>query len=402
METERLYYQDVDLLIFDGQVVDSKVTDGMCWVALDQTAFYPTGGGQPHDTGVLQLHNGHSIAVLDVEAEDGVIWHRVVEAIAVGERVRGSVDGSRRRDHMEQHGAEHLIAGLMFALHQGVTRGLHIGSEFSTMDVKLPEQKMRLTQEEIDVLEQRVNQRIRENAPIRAFFPTSEELKILPLRKQPTVDTHVRVIAAGDYEMVPCGGTHPKQTGHIGLIKVIGTHPARGYVRISFVAGERAVRYVQQASNAAQMAAAALSCKMEGLLDAVEALKGEKEQGIKRVSQMNQRLAAQLVAGRAVKTRYGLSFAHMVFDDDMEMDLLRVAREIKEIDVVLLAQRKQTGLSYLLHTIDPDGMTAKTCIRQLHIKGGGSDDLVQGKTDEQGLASMVKYIMEQEKAPEGA
>ena len=170
----------------------------LCEVALDQSAFYPTSGGQPYDTGTLG-----NVRVVDVTVEDNVVWHRLDGALRVGDSVHGEIDWPRRFDHMQQHGADHVLAGACYELFGGVTIGLHLGEEVSSIDMTLPGGRTHLTEAEVDQLETLVNERIQRDAPVRCWFPGEEELSSLPLRKKPTVTEHVRIVAFGDYEMVP-------------------------------------------------------------------------------------------------------------------------------------------------------------------------------------------------------
>ncbi|MBQ7455112.1 MAG: alanyl-tRNA editing protein, partial [Clostridia bacterium] len=217
MTTERLYYDDAYLTEFDARVVSVRA-DG--WAALDRSAFYPTSGGQPYDTGVLE-RGADAFRVTDVSVQDSVVWHRVGEGLREGDRVHGVIDWARRFEHMQQHAADHMLAGAAWELYGGVTIGLHLGQTDATIDMELPGGRTRLTQEEADTLEALVNARVQRDDPIRCWFPSAEELETLPLRKRPTVSEHVRVVAMGDYEMVACGGTHPATTGQIGPVKIV-------------------------------------------------------------------------------------------------------------------------------------------------------------------------------------
>ncbi len=273
--TDRLYYEDSYLLDFNARVTACRKgrKDG-CWeIALDRSAFYPTSGGQPYDTGFL-FDGQRKVRVLDVEADrTGEVWHTTDAEIPEGTAVRGLIDADRRTDHMEQHGGEHILAGAIWEKLGGTTIGLHLGQEDSTIDVSLPEGRTRLTEEEILMLEDTVNERIRLNAPIRCWFPDSEELRSLPLRKKPTVQEHIRVVAMGDFEMVACGGTHPDATGRIGLLKILSVVPAKGKARVSFVCGKRACRVFSVYQRCADKAGAALSCPVEKLSRAAADLK---------------------------------------------------------------------------------------------------------------------------------
>ena len=272
--THRLYYEDAYCWNFEATVTACVPEKGGSWrIAMDRSAFYPTSGGQPFDTGTISWAGGET-RVTNVETDrEGEVWHWVDQELPVGTSLRGQIDAARRLDHMEQHGGEHMLAGAIWEKLCGTTIGLHLGQEESTIDVTLPDGRTRLTEEEIILLEETVNARIRQDAPVRCWFPSEEELKTLPLRKAPTVTEHVRVVAMGDFEMVACGGTHPASTGRIGLLKITSTLPSKGKVRISFVCGGRACRLFAMYMRSAEKAGAALSCPVEKLSSAATELR---------------------------------------------------------------------------------------------------------------------------------
>ena len=303
--TERLYYDDAYLWEFDAVVTSVKngKRPGEWEVTLERSAFYPTSGGQPFDTGVL-CYGKTKAKVTDVEADaSGEVVHTVDKEIPAGTAVHGEIDGARRTDHMEQHGGEHMLAGAVWEKLGGTTIGLHLGQTDSSIDVAMPDERTRLTEDEILMLENTVNERIRLDAPIRCWFPDEEELKKLPLRKAPTVTDHVRVVAMGDFEMVACGGTHPASTGRIGLLKIISAIPAKGKIRISFVCGGRAVSLFQTYMRYADKAGAALSSPVEKLSAAAAELKYRLSEAEKRANRLETReiLAKMEEAGEELK-----------------------------------------------------------------------------------------------------
>ena len=285
--TERLYYEDAYLWDFTGKVVAEKQgKESGTWIALDRSAFYPTSGGQPFDTGRM-LWPGQEAVITDVEVDqEGVVWHLSDRPIPMGTEVRGLIDGDRRLDHMEQHGGEHMLAGAIWEKLGGTTIGLHLGKEDSSIDVDMPEGRTHLTEEEITLLEETVNARIRMDAPIRCWFPAEEELSRLPLRKAPTVTQHVRIVAMGDFEMVACGGTHPASTGRIGQIKVISAIPSKGKVRVTFVCGQRAERLFRQTMRSARKAGNVLSCPVEKLASSAGELKARLADAERRLGRL--------------------------------------------------------------------------------------------------------------------
>lgn len=365
--TDRLYYENAYLREFDARVIAVR-EDG--WAALDRSAFYPTSGGQPFDTG--RLNAAH---VIDVEVENGVVWHKTDAPLCVGEEVHGEIDWPRRWDHMQQHAGDHMLAGAAWELFGGVTIGLHLGKENSTIDMDLPGGRTHLTAEEIETLETLVNRRVQQDDPIRCWFPGTEELACLPLRKKPTVDSHVRVVAMGDYEMVPCGGTHPSTTGQIGPVKILSSAPARGKMRLCFVAGMRAISYFQQAAACAERAAAALSSTVA---EAPDAFLREREAHLNQQKENAQRLTQAALEILRLRKSGRVYAAHLAFADrDI---LLSAARELTKdsLAVALLSCPAKNGCALLFARGAEADLDMAALLRQCGGKGGGKPDLAQG------------------------
>ena len=375
-ETKRLYYNDAYCTAFEAQV--TAVRPG--WVALDRSAFYPTSGGQPHDVGTLETENG-VFQVTDVQAADGVVWHCTQGEMALGQPVRGRIDWARRFDHMQQHAADHLLAGAAWETLRAVTIGLHTGAQDASIDMEMPDARTRLTHDEIIMLESMVNRRVQQNDPIRCWFPVEEELKALPLRKPPTVAAHVRIVAMGDYEMVACGGTHPNATGQIGCVKIISALPARGKVRLTFAAGMRAVRYAQAACQCAQTLSAALST---GFNEAAAALDAEREHAQQERREAARRLtdaAVQYAASRATRLPQAAAYAADVPFADRET-LLRAAGELaaRPGSVALLSCPAGNGAQRALVFARAKDVQADMAalLRACGGRGGGKPDMAQG------------------------
>ena len=316
--TKRLYYDDAYLWEFDGKVtrVRQGKKQGTWEAALDRSAFYPTSGGQPYDTGKLVFPGGEA-SVTGVEADrEGEVWHILDRMPAEGTEVHGIIDGKRRTDHMEQHGGEHMLAGAIWEKLRGTTIGLHLGQEDSTIDVAMPEERTHLTAEEIRMLEDTVNERIRMDAPIRCWFPDQEELASLPLRKAPTVQEHVRIVAMGDFEMVACGGTHPSSTGRIGMLKILSVIPAKGKARISFVCGGRAAAVFQKYMYCADKAGAALSCPVEKLSRTASELKSRLAEAERKANRFETReLLEKIRQAETTGDLKGIALSAVVTDE---------------------------------------------------------------------------------------
>ena len=380
--TERLYYDNAYLTEFDAVVEMVEMKGNKQIVALNRSAFYPTSGGQPFDTGVL-----NDVHVTDVFVDkNGEVWHEIDGALSVGASVHGKIDWQRRFDHMQQHGGEHMIAGAIYNLTGGMTIGLHLGAGVSSIDVEFADGATHMSDELIEKIEDYVNERIQQDHPVKCWFPDAAELAALPLRKQPTVSEHVRIVAMGDFEMVACGGTHPSSTGQIGLVKIVSAAPARGKTRVSFVCGKRAYEDYRLNYNNAWAAANLLSTRPENLPKYVEGLQLRLKEAEYELSKLRR---SQLFA----------SIPDMVADADAlpgggklicrelqaDMQLLKdLASKIIEQDglVVLLAARDGDKYNYvfarsadLSYTM---GAILSAAAKPLGGKGGGRPDFAQG------------------------
>ena len=207
MDTERLYFSDAYLTRFSARVIARAERGGRPAVALDQSAFYPEGGGQPADAGTLG-----GVAVLDVQADDGLVWHTLAAPLDA-DVVQGQVDWARRFDHMQQHHGQHLLSAAFEQLFGLKTVSFHLGAAAATIDLAATA----LAAEQAAAAEDLTNQVIWEDRPVLARFVTPEELARLPLRKPPQVRGAVRVVSVPDFDHSACGGTHPRATGGVGL-----------------------------------------------------------------------------------------------------------------------------------------------------------------------------------------
>ena len=387
MTTERLYYDNAYLREFDARVVSIR-EDG--WAALDRSAFYPTSGGQPYDTGTLTC-GGKIFRVLDVQVENNIVWHKTAPLLSVGDAVHGEIDWSRRLDHMQQHAGDHMLAGAAWQMFGGVTIGLHVGHDVSSIDMDLPEGRTHLTKAETAALEDLVNQRVQQDDPIRCWFPSPEELSLLPLRKKPTVTEHVRVVAMGDYEMVACGGTHPSTTGQIGPIKILSCAPARGKMRLTFVAGMRAVKYLRQAAQCADEVAGLLSSDHSS---AADALRKEREAAAAQRKELGKRLTAAALQTVRASRRGHVFSAHLEFADPET--LLLAAGEITkdpQAIVLLSCPRKDQRMLVFARGAEAEADMVQL-LRGSGARGGGKPDMAQGSAqDGEAMENALKKLM---------
>ena len=231
--TDRLYYEDGALTSFEAVVRQCTPAEGRFDVRLDRSAFYPTSGGQPHDTGLL---DGRRVVEVIDRGPEGVA-HLVEAPIEPGARVHGEVDAARRRDHREQHSGQHVLSAAFARVCGAATVGFHMGSDVSTIDLE-----REVSAAAIEDAEREANRVVREDRVVAVRFVDESEAGAMGLRRPPKTTGRIRVVEVTDFDRSACGGTHVARTGEIGAIAVIATEKVRGGTRLTFVCGERAER----------------------------------------------------------------------------------------------------------------------------------------------------------------
>lgn len=268
--TTRLYYTDAACLTFAATV--AAVGDDGRRLYLDRTAFYPTSGGQPHDTGVL-----HGVRVVDVVDEGARIAH-VLEApagVAVGDTVTGTIDAARRRDHMQQHTGQHLLSAVFADLRAAPTVSVHFGSEVSLIELDAPA----LARDALVDVERRANALVAEALPVEVSFADAAEAT--GLRKVPDRDGVIRIVTIADVDRSACGGTHVRTTAEIGPILLGRTERIRQRTRVEFVCGQRALARARADFEALAALAGSLSASPADV-PALVAAQGERVRGLEQ------------------------------------------------------------------------------------------------------------------------
>jgi alanyl-tRNA synthetase len=259
-------------------------------VALDQSAFYPEGGGQPADAGTLD-----GVAVLDVQSEDGLVWHVLAQPLEA-DVVQGQIDWARRFDHMQQHHGQHLLSAAFERLYELRTVSFHLGATAATIDLA----GTALDAAQAAAAEDLANQVIWEDRPVLARFVTADELARLPLRKPPAVDGPVRVVSVPDFDHSACGGTHPRATGGVGLLHIRRWERRADLIRVEFVCGVRALGDLRWKNAALSRLAAQLSVGAEEVAGAVMRMREAEERSRKRLELAGEQLigyeAQELIA----------------------------------------------------------------------------------------------------------
>ena len=383
MSTERLYYNDSHLTEFDARVVAvSHREDGRAAIVLDRTAFYPTGGGQPNDTGLL----GGARVVECVDEGDAGVLH-VVEGeapAAVGEEVRGVVDWPRRRDHLQQHTGQHVLSQAFVELYGAQTRSFRMMAEASEIDVELRDASDELIERAVA----RANEVVWDDRPVLVHQLTPEEAARLPLRKDSAREGELRVIEIEGFDFSPCGGTHARRTGEVGLIAVRSWERAKGLARVTFVAGGRALADYVRANRTARSVAAHFSVARDEAPEAVARLLEENRRLVKRTRELEEAAtraeAEELRRMSDSRARDGSTIVARIFDG-------RDADALSHLASHLIAQPKTIALlglrdgaeARLVFARSADSLAdAGALMRQacaiLGGRGGGRPDLARG------------------------
>lgn len=373
---DRLYYTDAYLTRFRARVVERLSWQGHPAVVLDQTAFYPTSGGQPADRGALC-----GVAVIDVQIrpEDGAVVH-LLESGQIPDQVDGEVDWIRRFDHMQQHTGQHLLSAACEQLLDADTVSFHLGADTSTIDLDAA----RIPVEAMEEVEDLVNRIVWENRPVRSRFVTPQEAMALPLRRAPQVEGPIRLVEIADFDLNPCGGTHVARTGEIGLIKVLRLDYRADETRVEFVCGRRALLDYRAKNDTIRRLSTVLTVGYWELEDAVcrlqEGLRTAQRELRAIRQEMLDNLAERLVSSAPEGTP---RVVKALLEGYSPSDLRVVAQQViaHPRTVALLASVEERVYLCAARSedieLDVRGVLRSVCNR-LRGKGGGQPHFAQG------------------------
>ena len=234
------YYQDSMIKEFEADVVSKGKDEIGSYVVLSNTAFYPTGGGQPHDTGLL-----NEVEVVNVEKVADEIRHYVADTSTLNGTVYGKLNWTRRFDHMQQHTGQHILTAAFVELFDLPTVSFHLGTDLVSIDLATAS----VTDEQLAAAQARANEIILENRPIETKWVSKDELSEYNLRKEVKVDEDIRLVIIPDYDYNGCGGTHPYSTGAVQAIKIMETEKMKSNIRVHFVCGGRVLQELAMRKN---------------------------------------------------------------------------------------------------------------------------------------------------------
>ena len=394
--SDRLYYADPSLQSFDARVADirevSRAQGRSLWqIALDRSAFYPTSGGQPHDTGLLTAtSSGGALLeapILAVEEDaQGEVWHTTPKPLLAGTAVRGYIDKSRRRDHMQQHSGQHLLSAVLYRQLGCMTVSFHLGEMSSTIDIA----REAISAEELERVEETVNEIIAENRPVTIRTVGREEAEMLfaagSLLKLPDRAGDIRLIEIEEIDLNACGGTHVQATGQIAGLLLRGTERTRQGTRLEFVCGLRAAVIARHDLATLTRAASALSVARLEVADAVERLLSENKAASKSRQKMTEDLAqlhtASLLAARATS---GGVLRLVLTDRDagyIKMLASRLTASAAKLCVLVATTAEEPARVVVAAGADVKvdcGALLRDALAVYGLRGGGSPGLAQAQ-----------------------
>jgi alanyl-tRNA synthetase len=386
--TVRLYYDDPYLTGFDASVVSVEPDADHLVVALDRTAFYPTSGGQPYDTGHLA-----GVPVVDViDRDDGSVAHVLDNhdqaapraAPRVGELVHGEIDWTRRFDHMQQHTGQHVLSAAFERLFHVRTVSFHLGAEVSTIDLARD-----VTSSELIAAEQQANQVVWQDRPVAVAYATEAEAAGLPLRKEPKRGGTLRLIDVKDFDLSACGGTHVSRTGAIGIIAIAGSERFKGGARIEFVCGGRALARFRSLRDSVAAGTRMLSVTPAELPQAIERIQSDAREQKRTIVALQKELVhyraeALAAAARPIALRGGgpaLFAAQAVDADASTLKSLALAVTARPGFVAVLVSTTAPALVVVARSADVAAVSAQkviaTLVSQFGGRGGGQPELAQ-------------------------
>ena len=367
--TIKLYEEDAYLRVFSATVLDCQPGKNDTFlIVLDRTVFYPEGGGQPADTGILG-----GVQVLDVHEKGGIITHTCAAPLTVGTTVNGEINWARRYDHMQQHSGEHIVSGMICTRFGCDNVGFHLGSDVTTIDFNCE-----MTLEDALEIETAANRYIAENHAIEIFFPSAEELPNIPYRSKKELSGQVRLTRFPDADLCACCGTHVSASGQVGMVKFISCQKFRSGVRLELLCGKRATDYLSALWLQNLQISQALSAKPTEVAAATLRMKEELADCRTRCGE----LESQLFALRADGFRNAGNV--LLFEPVMSPDSLRrLTVAIGEVcgGTCTVFSGQDGDFKYAMVSTDDLRPVCKELNAALNGRGGGKPNFVQGSVN---------------------
>ena len=368
VETQKLYYEDSYLKTFSAQVLDCREQGESYAIVLDRTAFYPEGGGQPADIGVLNTVN-----VLDVQEHGGEIIHTTDRPLTVGSRVTGGIHWPHRFALMQQHSGEHIVSGIVHRLFGLDNVGFHMGTKAVTVDFN-----GELNEDNLVLIEYLANEAIYQNIPIQIDYPSPEKLAVLNYRSKKELIGTIRIVTVPGYDVCACCGTHVAKTGEIGIIKLLSAQRYKGGTRVSLLLGGKARTDYSEKSQNVNAISVLLSAKPEEALTAVEHLLTENNLLKQEIVTLHDQIFEAKVSLVENGSKNICLFEKELMPNDMRKFCIMLCEKCSGT-VAVFSGNNEIGYKYALGNRSEDVRPlGKELNKTFSGRGGGSRELVQG------------------------
>lgn len=367
-ETIKLYDSDPNLKVFQAHVLECVPKDDHYLILLDRTAFYPEGGGQPADHGVLNFAD-----ISDVQEKGGFIYHTSDRPFQAGEPVTGGIHWPRRFALMQQHSGEHIVSGVAHRLFGLDNVGFHMGETAITVDLDGA-----LSADQLELVEQLANQAVWRNVTVKATYPSESELEKIPYRSKKKLTGKVRIVEIPGYDICACCGTHVTQTGEIGAIKILSSQRYKGGTRLSMVCGAQALRDYQEKLEAVSGVSSLFSAKPAEIEQAAQRLLRENEELKQKASALQSQIFQLKSDGVAPGAGNLLAFEYGLAPDELRKFALLLA-ERSSATAAVFTGTDEEGYRYAVADALQDVRPyAKELSAAFSGRGGGPKSLVQG------------------------
>lgn len=365
--TDKLFYEDSYMENFVAMVCSCEKSGDGYAIVLDQTAFFPEGGGQTSDTGMLD-----DSTVWEVKEKDNIVYHYAKKALQVGTQVNGHINYKERFSKMQQHSGEHIVSGLVHEEYGYDNVGFHLGTEAVTMDFNGA-----LTKEELREIEWKANEAVTKNLNIEVTYPSKEVLETLTYRSKIEIDGQVRIITVPGYDICACCAPHVKTTGEIGMIKLTGIQNYKGGVRVSMLCGFRALADYTRKEEQMKVLSGMLSAKEEVITEAVEKLQKDLFAAKIRCSVL-QRTTLTYKAEH-IEAQEKIYLFEEEFDADDARELMNLLLQKKVTVCAIFFGSEDDGYRYVIGSKSVDVREiAKRLNQEFDGRGGGKKEMVQG------------------------
>ncbi len=372
-QTLKLYETDGYVRCFEAQVIQCEKTDGGYEVVLDKTAFFPEGGGQEADTGVIEV-DGRTIKVGYVRVKDGVIYHVCDSELASGMMIKGRIDWDKRFSNMQQHSGEHILSGIIHRKFGYDNVGFHMGSQVVTLDLNGP-----LTQADIDQVELESNIAIYENRRINILYPDRSELTTMDYRSKIDIEGQVRIVEIEGYDMCACCAPHVNLTGEIGLLKIVSWQKYKGGVRISILCGKRAFEYCNTNQRIVNQLSNQFSANQDTVIESINKLNDELIKAKQELSSLKKDIMGKMIEQIDADQNNVCLFTDGIDANDIR-DAVNQLTKSHPGFCGIFDGSDEDGYRYIIGSLTLDARDIGNKLKEsFECRGGGSKLMIQGQ-----------------------